>query len=189
MPAETATYIADLEKNRPTIDEPISEGDDHIRLIKQVLQLTFPEANQPQAPVAYPATANSVIRSDGTHWVESDKATIDAQGNIFCESVETRGNVSALSDERLKTKYATIDDALDKVKCLDTFMYVPNEQGMECGMPNVIQAGVSAQQVESVFPVAVKHSDNGYLTVDYARLSVLLIEAVKELAHKLENQP
>ena len=197
MPAETGQYITDLDKERPAIDEPISEGDDHIRLIKYVLKTTFPEAKEPQAPVAYPATANSLIRCDGTpdgngnmHWVETgDRATIDVDGNIFCESVETRGNVSALSDERLKTKYATIDDALDKVKCLDTFMYVPNEQGMECGMPNVIQAGVSAQQVESVFPVAVKHSDNGYLTVDYARLSVLLIEAVKELAHKVENQP
>ena len=196
MPAETAQYIADLEKHRPAIDAPIPEGDDHIRLIKQVLQLTFPEASSPQAPVAYPVTANSVIRCDGVvddkgnmHWVESDKATIDAGGNIVCESVHTRGNVLAQSDDRLKTKCATIDDALDKVKCLDTFMYVPNEQGMECGMPNVIQAGVSAQQVESVFPVAVKHSDNGYLAVDYARLCVLLIEAVKELAHKLENQP
>lgn len=189
MPAETGQYVADLDKDRPTIDEPISEGDDHIRLIKQVLQKTFPEASGPQAPVAYPATANTVIRSDGTHWVETDKATIDPDGNIVCENVHTRGNVLAQSDDRLKTKYATIDDALDKVKCIDTFMYVPNEQGMECGMPNVVQAGVSAQQVQSVFPHAVKQSDNGYLAVDYARLCVLLIEAVKELTHKVENQP
>ena len=39
-----------------------------------------------------------------------------------------------------------------------------------------------------MFPQAVQQSDNGYLAVDYARLCVLLLEAVKELAHKVENQ-
>lgn len=189
MPAETGRYISDLDKNRPAIDEPISEGDDHIRLIKEVLSLTFPEADGPQAPVAYPEVVNSIIRSDGARWVESGKTTIDQAGNIECESVHTRGNVLAQSDDRLKNRYSPINDALDKVKSLDTFLYVPNEQGMECGMPNVIQAGVSAQQVEAVFPVAVKESDNRYLAVDYSRLCVLLLEAVKELAHKVESQP
>jgi hypothetical protein len=196
MPAESGSYVSDLDKNRPAIDEPISEGDDHIRLIKGVLSLTFPEADRPQAPVAYPEVANSIIRSDGLidakgnmHWVESGKTTIDQAGNIECESLLTRGDVSALSDDRLKNRYADIDDALDKIKSLDTFLYVPNEQGMECGMPNVAQAGVSAQQVQSVFPVAVKEGDNHYLAVDYSRLCVLLLEAVKELAHKVESQP
>ena len=188
MAAEVSDYIDGLDQTRPGMNEPISEGDDHLRLIKAVLKKTFPEANQPQAPVAYPETDGAIIRSNGSHWVETDKVTIDPDGNIVSESIHTRGNVLAQSDDRLKTKYATIDDALDKVKCLDTFMYVPNEQGMECGMPNVVQAGVSAQQVQSVFPHAVKTSDNGYLAVDYSRLCVLLIEAVKELAHKVENQ-
>jgi hypothetical protein len=196
MPAESGSYVSDLDKRRPTIDEPISEGDDHIRLIKEVLTLTFPEASGPQAPVVFPVEANSIIRSDGTvdangnmHWVESSKTTIDQDGHIECESVLTRGDVSAMSDDRLKNRYADIDDALDKIKSLDAFMYVPNEQGMECGMPNVAQAGVSAQQVQSVFPVAVRESDNQYLAVDYSRLCVLLLAAVKELAHKVESQP
>ena len=188
MPAESGSYVSDLDKNRPAIDEPISEGDDHIRLIKQVLSLTFPEASGPQAPVVYPVGANSVIRSDGTRWVESGKTTIDQSGNIECESLLTRGDVSAMSDDRLKNRYADIDDALDKIKSLDTFMYMPNEQGMECGMPNVAQAGVSAQQVQAVFPVAVREGDNHYLAVDYSRLCVLLLEAVKELAHKVESR-
>lgn len=189
MAAEVSDYIDGLDQTRPGMNEPISEGDDHLRLIKAVLKKTFPEANQPQAPVAYPATANAVIRSDGTHWIETDKVTIDPDGNIVSESIHTRGNVLAQSDERLKEKHSNINDALDKVKTLDTFTYLPNEHGVECGMPYVEQAGVSAQQVQAVFPQAVQQSDNGYLAVDYSRLCVLLIEAVKELTHKLENQP
>jgi hypothetical protein len=55
-------------------------------------------------------------------------------------------------------------------------------------MPYMEQAGVSAQQVQAVFPQAVQQTDNGYLAVDYTRLCVLLLEAVKELSYKVENQ-
>jgi hypothetical protein len=188
MAAEVSEYITGLDQTRPGMNEPISEGDDHLRLIKAVLKTTFPEANEPQAPVAYPQSDGSIIRSNGTRWEETDKVTIDSSGNIVSESIHTRGNVLAQSDERLKDKHSAIDDAMDKVKTLDTFTYLPNEQGVECGMPYVEQAGVSAQQVQAVFPQAVQQTDNGYLAVDYSRLCVLLIEAVKELSHKVESQ-
>lgn len=42
MTVETATYIGDLNATLPTSTDPRSEGDDHIRLIKAVLQNTFP---------------------------------------------------------------------------------------------------------------------------------------------------
>jgi len=45
---------------------------------------------------------------------------------------------------------------------------------------------VIAQEVEAVFPELVTQSDNGYKTVDYDRLTAVLIEAVKEL--RAENQ-
>lgn len=189
MGVETATYITELKQDWPTRDDPISDGDNHICLIKKVLKETFPEANQPQASVVDPQlAAGSVIHNQNGKWIETAAVTIDGNGNIVSESIHTRGNVLAQSDERLKEKHSTIDDALDKVKTIDTFTYLPNEQGVECGMPYVEQAGVSAQQVQAVFPQAVQQTDNGYLAVDYARLCVLLLEAVKELSHKVENQ-
>ena len=189
MALESAEYIKELKKQNPARDDPISDGDNHIRMIKEVLLNTFPEADGPQAKVVDPQlSSGSVIHHQNGKWVETQAVTIDGDGNIISESIHTRGNVLAQSDERLKTKHSTIDDALDKVKTLDTFTYLPNERGMECGMPNIEQAGVSAQQVQAVFPQAVQQSDNGYLAVDYARLCVLLMEAVKELAHKVENQ-
>ena len=182
-------YISELNAAWPLRDDPISDGDNHIRIIKAVLQNTFPEADGPQAKVVDPQlSAGSIIHHQSGKWTETDKVTIDGDGNIVSESIHTRGNVLAQSDERLKEKHSNINDALDKVKTLDTFTYLPNEHGMECGMPNIEQAGVSAQQVQAVFPQAVQQSDNGYLAVDYSRLCVLLIEAVKELSHKVENQ-
>lgn len=42
MSIEVATYIADLQPVNPPANDPRSQGDDHLRLIKQVLQNNFP---------------------------------------------------------------------------------------------------------------------------------------------------
>jgi hypothetical protein len=189
MAVETADYITELKKANPLRDDPIAQGDEHIRLIKHVLTETFPFANGPQASVVDPVLdEGSIIVNSAGKWRETNDVRISASGDITCRNLTASQNVVSQSDERLKEKHSTIDDALDKVKTLDTFTYLPNERGVECGMPYVEQAGVSAQQVQAVFPQAVQQTDNGYLAVDYSRLCVLLLEAVKELSHKVENQ-
>lgn len=45
--------------------------------------------------------------------------------------------------------------------------------------------GLIAQEVERVLPEMVSREEHGYKTVDYARLPLLLLEAVREL--KAEN--
>jgi hypothetical protein len=42
MPVESASYISQLNTSNPTASDNISEGDDHLRLIKSVLQTQFP---------------------------------------------------------------------------------------------------------------------------------------------------
>jgi hypothetical protein len=44
MPLETGDFIGDLDRNYPLGGDPISQGDNHITLIKKVLQQTFPGA-------------------------------------------------------------------------------------------------------------------------------------------------
>ena len=41
MGLETATYISQLTTTNPTASDPVSQGDDHLRLIKSVLQSQF----------------------------------------------------------------------------------------------------------------------------------------------------
>jgi len=41
MPVETANTIDELDPSLPSVSDPLTEGDDHIRLIKQVLKNTF----------------------------------------------------------------------------------------------------------------------------------------------------
>ncbi len=42
MALESATYINQLVTTNPTLADPKSQGDDHLRMIKRVLQQTFP---------------------------------------------------------------------------------------------------------------------------------------------------
>ena len=120
-------------------------------------------------------------------------------GNFGSGNILASGNITAYySDERLKTKVSVIQNALDKVRSLEGFIYVENDLAKSVGYTNSgEQAGVSAQRVKAVLPQAVSlapfdmtgvpetgeiisKSGKNYLTVDYSRLSPLLIEAIKE---------
>ena len=53
MTVESATYISQLNTAQPTASDNISEGDDHLRLIKSVLQSQFPNlGTTPARPTA-----------------------------------------------------------------------------------------------------------------------------------------
>ena len=58
MPLETSTFITGLDNTWPLSSDPVSSGDDHLRLIKSVLQATFPNANA--AMTATPGEMNYV---------------------------------------------------------------------------------------------------------------------------------
>jgi hypothetical protein len=46
MPLETATFISQFTPANPVVGDDVSQGDDHIRMIKSVLQTTFPNASK-----------------------------------------------------------------------------------------------------------------------------------------------
>ena len=99
--------------------------------------------------------------------------------------IRATNNITAYySDERLKTKIGSIDNALEKVKKIETMVYHANETAVALGYDaSVIEIGVTAQSVQAVAPqtVAPAPIDSQYLTVRYERLVPLLIEAIKEL--------
>jgi microcystin-dependent protein len=69
MGLETATFISGLTPSWPTSSELKSQGDDHLRLIKQTLQNTFPAAAKPfyfPKVTASTATVNLVAADQNT---------------------------------------------------------------------------------------------------------------------------
>lgn len=94
------------------------------------------------------------------------------------------GTVTANSDISLKTNIKTIENALDKVLSLRGVEFDRIDNGDN-------QIGVIAQEIEQIIPQVVypkQHSSNcDKKSVAYANLIGLLIEAIKELNDKIEN--
>lgn len=105
-------------------------------------------------------------------------------------SIRATGDITAFySDDRLKNKLGNIPNALEKVLSLNGFYYNPNEIAQNFGYKNRREVGVSAQEVERILPEIVTEApiDPEYKTIWYDRLIPLLIEAIKELAYKVES--
>jgi len=124
------------------------------------------------------------------------KMTINSSGNVTAT-----GTITAYySDERLKTNLGNISSPLDKILKLNGFNYIENKLANSFGYDSTsIQIGVSAQEVQKVLPAAVSiapfdrgekglsKSGEDYLTVDYAKMVPLLIEAIKELKEEVDS--
>ena len=98
--------------------------------------------------------------------------------------------VNVSSDMRLKDKVSDVEGALDKINDLDIFYYKWKNN------PDETHIGVSAQQVQTIFPELVKENDTNdvspetenYLTVDYQCLNVAGLQAIKELYQLVKQQ-
>ena len=89
------------------------------------------------------------------------------------------GNVTAYSDARLKKDLKKIDNALSKVRKLTGYTFTRTDSGAR-------QTGLIAQDVEKILPEAVSTTENGFLSLAYGNLVGLLVEAIKELTHRVE---
>jgi hypothetical protein len=88
----------------------------------------------------------------------------------------------AISDRRIKDNLEVIPAALQKVQSISGYTYTMDRTG------DMRHAGVIAQEVQDVLPEAVTQPEEGALLgVNYAALTALLIEAVKDLAARVEN--
>jgi hypothetical protein len=112
--------------------------------------------------------------------------------------------VSSYSDERLKDKTRDVTEALSIISELNAFYYTANDTARKyTRTDDEEKIGLSAQDVQRVLPSIVSLSafdteldDNGnitsktgqnYLTVDYARIVPILIQAIKEQQKEIDS--
>jgi len=119
-------------------------------------------------PIGISGTAATATTSNGLNSANDYTVNnLTANGYVYAY-----GNVTAYSDERLKSNITTIAGALDKIVALRGVSYTKDGKA---------EIGVIAQEVQSVVPEVVHDTPDGYLSVAYGNLVGLLIEAVKEL--------
>ena len=90
---------------------------------------------------------------------------------------------NTFSDIRLKRDLAVIPDALDKLLELHGYYYFWKD-----GSDQTRQVGVVAQEVEKILPELVRTGSDGIKTVDYPKLTAVLIEGTKQLKAEKDNE-
>ena len=109
---------------------------------------------------------------------------LTVNGTAWCSSGAWTG-----SDIRWKRDVAEINDVLSNVLTLKPVTYQwKTEEFPEMNFTDGRQIGLIAQDVEKIFPELVKTDNNGYKAVSYEKLSVVLLEGMKEQQTQIESQ-
>ena len=131
----------------------------------------------------------AVSITDSTASTTKTTGALKVTGGVGIEgALNVGGDVVAYasSDKRLKDNIKNIENPIQKVQKLNgvTWDWNSNADELQQSLPNV---GVIAQEVEEVLPQLVHDRDNGYKGVDYAKLTGLLIEAIKEQQKQIDE--
>ena len=106
----------------------------------------------------------------------SKALVVDGSKNISSIGTLSASEVTATSDERLKSDIKTIDNALEKVM---------NMRGVSFTKQAEKGIGVIAQEVEKIIPEVVH--DGEYKSVAYGNMVGVLIEAIKEQQKQIDE--
>ena len=138
------------------------------------------------------ATADQTLADlslDTTDDVQFDSFGVGTAASGTQGEIRATGDITAYysSDERLKENFTPLAGALDKVKAIGGYEFDWKEGIEDIVSKKGHDIGVKAQELQAQYPELVHERDNGYLAVDYIKLNAVLIEAVKELAAKVEE--
>ncbi|NOY38363.1 MAG: tail fiber domain-containing protein [Chlorobi bacterium] len=117
-------------------------------------------------------------------WGDFTANDVTINGNL-----DITGTLTYPSDIRLKKDITEFDHALEKIKEIKAVRYFWDfENHPEIVADDVPQLGVIAQNVQTIIPELVKTGPRGYLSVDYIKMTVVLLEAIKEQQKIIESQ-
>ena len=119
---------------------------------------------------------NGTVSASKAVVVDSNKDITGFRNIANTGTITAGGDITAFSDERLKSDIETIDDALYKVMNMRGVSYTKSaEKGI----------GVIAQEIEKVLPEVV--TDGEYKSVAYGNIVGVLIEAIKEQQKQIDE--
>ncbi|MFQ5571683.1 MAG: tail fiber domain-containing protein [Rhodothermales bacterium] len=136
----------------------------------------------------------NVVSGDSLSWMSTDPLLVVGNGrdehnpsNAFTllknGNLTIAGTLTENSDRRLKTDITPLHDAGNALARLQPVRYHFRKG---TNRPEGVQIGLIAQEVQEVFPELVIEGADGYLSVSYAKLSAVLVQALNEQQAQLE---
>ena len=124
-------------------------------------------------------TDTVTITNDGKLAIGRGSVNSDVELHVDGDILAVR--VHSSSDARFKKDVSAIESAIDKVMKIDGVTYFfRNEEFKNRNFPDSRQIGFIAQNVNKVLPAVVMTENDGYMAIDYGKLTALLNEAIKE---------
>ncbi|MFQ5572482.1 MAG: tail fiber domain-containing protein, partial [Rhodothermales bacterium] len=138
---------------------------------------------------------NNVITGTINSWVSTDPVLVVGNGSSTANranaftllkngNLTIAGTLTQNSDRRLKTDIHPLSDALSAIMRLQPVRY---RFRAGTNRPQGVQIGLIAQEVQAVFPELVREEADGYLSLSYANLSAVLVQALKEQQAQIDT--
>ena len=147
------------------------------------IKLYHPNSNGTMGTIMYCNSSNQYIAPIGNYTAGSNVSLGTATkrfGSIFVNAGYATTSFTSSSDERLKDFGDDIAVDLDALATLRKSYYRWNEtSGFENEKDRML--GMSAQEVQEIYPEVVNIDDEGMLSMAYDRLSVVALAAIDKL--------
>lgn len=154
---------------------------------------TLAVANGGTGATSAAAAATALGLGTGSN-VQHNSLGVGTAGSGTAGEIRATNNVTAYysSDARLKENVQPIDNALDIVSAVGgktfdwTDAYIEDHGGEDGYFVTKSDFGVIAQDVQAVFPLAVRTRGDGTLAVDYEKLVAVAFAAIDQLRAEVE---
>ena len=165
----TPTYLAYIAAAQPLIDA--------YNAAVAAYDAAVSDANTKLAESTYYYDAIATTQASADAAIAAAQAAAQlANASTGVYAVVMAESFNCASDARLKNNIVNLDGALDK---LDNIRGVYHHWNNEAQPNRAI--GVIAQEVQAVYPELVIEGGNGFLSVDYPKLTAVLLQSIKEL--------
>lgn len=108
------------------------------------------------------------------NWVIRDNGYSEFKSSVSANSFY------ASSDIRLKNILDDINIDFDKLKLIPKKYYTWKGS-------DILQLGTIAQDIQKIYPEVVSKNENGYLSVDYSKLSIIALAAIDKLNERIKE--
>ena len=111
----------------------------------------------------------------------SNSLVYTQSGQLYASQMNATNGFFEISDARLK-------DFKENVKALDTVDQIPTKYfTWKSDESKTEHIGTSAQEIQKLYPDLVTENEDRVLSVDYARLSIIALAAIKELKAQIDE--